>query len=274
VRHRHTAAVAVALAVAPLALAAGTVSFSLSSPSHGATVAPGATLSWSISVAVSTGDNLGLALASVDLVPSPANPAGIFLTPGGVPAAMASFSRPDGISNPGPGGTGYGGTPMASAGGQSLVQIGGAQNTFGAPAAGIGLDAFVEAGVGQAAAELLSSGSFTAPTTPGTYSVTLANSIANTLSAVNAPPDFSPVTRATAVPAAASITFTVGAACPGDITGDGQVSQADLGVLLAAFNTCPGDAGYVPAAGALAGDACVTQADLGVLLANFGQSCP
>ena len=63
------------------------------------------------------------------------------------------------------------------------------------------------------------------------------------------------------------------AACPGDVNGDNQVTQADLGILLSAFGTCPGDAGYNAAAGGLAGDPCVTQADLGVLLSNFGQNC-
>jgi hypothetical protein len=63
--------------------------------------------------------------------------------------------------------------------------------------------------------------------------------------------------------------------CPADIDGDGDVvGQADLGTLLAAFGTCPGDLDYNPAAGGLAGDACVSQADLGVLLSSFGMECP
>jgi hypothetical protein len=62
--------------------------------------------------------------------------------------------------------------------------------------------------------------------------------------------------------------------CPGELTGDGKVDQSDLGVLLAAYGTCPGDPSYNAAAGALAGDPCVTQADLGVLLAAYGIPCP
>ncbi|HMQ15038.1 MAG TPA: hypothetical protein PKC49_03605 [Phycisphaerae bacterium] len=58
--------------------------------------------------------------------------------------------------------------------------------------------------------------------------------------------------------------------CVADLTDDGRTDQADLGVLLAAFGSCPGDANYNPLAGQLAGEACVTQADLGVLLADFG----
>jgi hypothetical protein len=48
--------------------AAGTVTFNLSSPSNGATVSPGALIEWTITVSVSSGDNLGLGLAAVDLV--------------------------------------------------------------------------------------------------------------------------------------------------------------------------------------------------------------
>lgn len=56
--------------------------------------------------------------------------------------------------------------------------------------------------------------------------------------------------------------------CAGDIDGDGSTCQPDLNLLLAAFNACPGDSGYNPAAN-LGGDACINQDDLNVLLANF-----
>ncbi|MBW7905673.1 MAG: hypothetical protein LC135_00810 [Phycisphaerae bacterium] len=58
--------------------------------------------------------------------------------------------------------------------------------------------------------------------------------------------------------------------CVADLTDDGRTDQADLGLLLAAFGSCPGDASYNPLAGRLGGDDCVTQADLGVLLSDFG----
>ena len=56
----------------------------------------------------------------------------------------------------------------------------------------------------------------------------------------------------------------------GDLTGDGVVDLADLGVLLADFGCqapgpCPGD---------IDGDGDTDLADLGILLSNFGQSCP
>jgi hypothetical protein len=62
--------------------------------------------------------------------------------------------------------------------------------------------------------------------------------------------------------------------CLADIDGDGVVAQADLGILLAAYGTCPGDPGYIPSAGVVAGNACVSQEDLGVMLALYGQECP
>jgi hypothetical protein len=62
--------------------------------------------------------------------------------------------------------------------------------------------------------------------------------------------------------------------CPADLDGDGVIGQGDLGALLAAYGTCPGNPGYNPAAGALGGDPCVTQADLGALLSVYGTICP
>ena len=52
---------------------------------------------------------------------------------------------------------------------------------------------------------------------------------------------------------------------PGDLDGDCDVDQADLGLLLASYLN---DAG-----GDLDGDGDTDQADLGILLANYGQSC-
>jgi hypothetical protein len=55
----------------------------------------------------------------------------------------------------------------------------------------------------------------------------------------------------------------------GDFDGDGAVTQADLGILLAAFDNCPGP----NCPGDANGDGVVDQQDLGILLANFGQEC-
>ncbi len=54
--------------------------------------------------------------------------------------------------------------------------------------------------------------------------------------------------------------------CPGDLTGDGERNQADLGELLASYNVDDG--------GDIDGDGDTDQADLGILLANYGESCP
>jgi hypothetical protein len=53
--------------------------------------------------------------------------------------------------------------------------------------------------------------------------------------------------------------------CPGDLNGDGQRNQADLGILLASYGE---DAG-----GDIDGDGDTDQSDLGVLLANYGVDC-
>jgi len=210
--------------------AAGTVTFNLSSPSNGATVSPGALIEWTVTVSVSSGDNLGLALAAVDLVQDAGNPACFDLPGGETPLDMADFDRPDGISNPGPGGVGsaYGGTPMGTTGSKNLMQIGGAQNTFGVAGNGIGLDYTVRGAVGQGTAQTLATGSFLAPTTPGLYAFHLLSPIANTLDDIGTPPDFSPVSGATALIGAGQITFTVQAVCIGDVNCDGTVGFGDI----------------------------------------------
>ncbi|MFO0837167.1 MAG: hypothetical protein U1D55_01465 [Phycisphaerae bacterium] len=54
--------------------------------------------------------------------------------------------------------------------------------------------------------------------------------------------------------------------CPGDLNGDRQVNENDLGILLAAWNAGPG--------GDLDGDGDTDESDLGILLANWGANCP
>ncbi|MFG0251749.1 MAG: hypothetical protein ACF8NJ_02610 [Phycisphaerales bacterium JB038] len=53
-----------------------------------------------------------------------------------------------------------------------------------------------------------------------------------------------------------------------DLNGDGVIDQADLGLLLAAYDTCAGDAFYDERAD-LTGDACVDHTDLGALLQAY-----
>jgi len=225
------AAIPVTCALTALACASGTATISLTSPSDGSVVNPGETIEWEISLTVSAGDNFGLALAAVDLVQDAGNPAYFDVPAGTAPLDMADFDRPDGISNPGPGGVGsaYGGTPLGPAGAKDLRQIGGAQNTFGVAGDGIGLDYDVRAGVGQGAAQVLATGSFAAPSVPGVYVFYIENPIANTLDDVVAPPDFSPVSAAVALIDDGEITFTIApAACVGDLNCDEQVDFGDI----------------------------------------------
>ncbi len=65
------------------------------------------------------------------------------------------------------------------------------------------------------------------------------------------------------------VVASLGSPTPGDVDCDGDVDLADLSVLLAAFGTCDGEAGYDPAAD-FDHSACIGLADLATLLGNFG----
>ncbi len=56
--------------------------------------------------------------------------------------------------------------------------------------------------------------------------------------------------------------------CDGDISGDGDTDQSDLGLLLALYGACDGDGDYDPVAD-LDGDGCIGQSDLGELLSDY-----
>ncbi len=208
----------VILEVASLIVAAGaqqTVTVTLDSSRDGEVVAAGATIDWAISFAVSTGDNAGLASLLVDLEQDEANPAFLDLpSADDVPTAMANFSLPNGICNPGESGssTGYIGLQRGTAGAMNLRQIGGAQNNAGAalPAgSGIAESATVVFGVGQSGGVILASGSFSAPHIGGEYTLSLGDISATVFSQVNASPDASPAVEATTDTGNAEIVFTV-----------------------------------------------------------------
>lgn len=185
-------------------LPAGFVRFSLVSEHAGRSVAPGQEVRWTVRAFVSPLESQGLAFFSFDLVPDATNPAPIELSPADpAPEGMRAFDRPRGFANPGsdPHGSGYGGTPV----GPDLVQVGGAQNTFGftpacfGPDQGIclGTDIDPVRGVGQTASDVvLASGTFTAPDVPGSYTLRLTRALASTLRRVNIAPQPSEVGRA------------------------------------------------------------------------------
>jgi hypothetical protein len=253
---------------------AQTVILSLESPQAGQTVPPGSTIDWGISFSVSSGDNEGLALLSCDLMQSEDNPAFLDLPPAdGVPAAMANFSRPDGVSNPGETDpvTGYIGVQRGNAGAMNVFQIGGGQNTFGEalpPGSGVAENAVVVGGVGQTVPELLASGSFDAPGASGAYAFELANVRANVLEQRNDPPDFSPVLEATVDTIGGSFDITV--TLTGDLDLDCDVDLTDLSQLLAHYGATTG---MTWSDGDLDGDEDVDLNDLTLLLAKYGQSC-
>jgi hypothetical protein len=261
---------AVGLLAVGSASAQETVSFELRSSVDGGVALPGSTVDWEIWARVTSAGNQGLALVSVGLSQDAANPEKFDLPPAdGVPAAMANFSRPEGISNPGEDGasTGYIGVQRGTAGEMNLVQIGGGQNNFGAPGQSMGTNEYVVAGVGLAEDVLVAAGSFSAPSTAGAYTFRIENAIANVLLEVNTPPDFSPVTSATVSYLDDTITFTVGDVILGDVDGDGDVDLSDLSELLSNYGMT---SGATWADGDMDGDGDVDLSDLSALLSNYG----
>jgi hypothetical protein len=64
-------------------------------------------------------------------------------------------------------------------------------------------------------------------------------------------------------------TVPVADRCDGDVSGDGDTDQADLGLLLALYGSCDGDGDYSPLVD-VDGDGCIGQSDLGELLGDYG----
>jgi hypothetical protein len=220
-----------------------TVTATLESTQNGQTVAPGTAIDWIIKVTVSTGDNLGLAAIACDLVQDSGNPEKIDIPPGdpnSVDATMQQFSRPAGISNPGETypASGYTGVQRGGVGFKDVVQIGGAQNTFGEAGSTMGQDYTVQQGIGQSGPQVIASGKFDAPATEGGYTFRLDNVLANVLVTVGTPPEHSTVVPATTDASGAEFTFTVQIGpviCRGDTNCDNQIDFFDVNSFVDAL---------------------------------------
>ncbi len=157
--------------LAPASLASD-LDLRIESSGQGSIVAtPGQVISFDLIGQLSDANNEGLAGFAVDIFFS-GGPLSPLATP--TTAPMSSFASPAGFTNP----AGFGGT--ASNG--TLLQIGGGQNTF--------LNSFaptpngiVATGVAKGADQILGSGSLTAPTQPGTYSVNISSAAATAIAA-------------------------------------------------------------------------------------------
>lgn len=168
---RATAFGALAL-VAPL-LQATNLDLRIQSGGQGSvTVSPGAVVPYTVVGELSDGLSAGLALFSVDLSFS-----GGALTPASVPGAapMLNFRTPAGLNNP----AGFGGTVK---GGQ-LLQVGGGQNTIKNTFAPFPNGTVITGVAQQGSPITLVSGSLTAPSQPGSYTLTASGLVANVIQA-------------------------------------------------------------------------------------------
>ena len=276
-----------AVLLAAAASAQPTVSLTLESPSNAQSVTAGTPIEWTIKVSVSTTDNAGLALLSVDLAQDAGNPEKFNIPLAtAVPVGMGNFSRPAGITNPPESDpvTGYTGMQRGASGALNLVQIGGAQNTFGQalpPEAGMAQSVNVMAAVGHTT-QIVAAGSFLAPSTSGTYVFRLQRAVANVLEEVQPAPAISPVIGATIEDlSSAELSFTVDgpALCAGDLNCDGIVDFDDIDPFVAALGCQGGDPNcWDPVCPWLNGDCnddeSVNFDDIDPFVARIGATCP
>lgn len=157
--------------VAAASASATDLNLSVRSGGQGAiVVTPGATITYQVVGELTDSLSDGLAMFSFDLAYS----AGA-MTPAAVPAStpLNHFAPPLGLSNP----AGFGGTVV----GQSLVQVGGAQNTINNSFAPVPTGA-VLAGVAQPGQPIvLASGTVAAPYKVGTFTLSASSVFANVL---------------------------------------------------------------------------------------------
>lgn len=169
-----------ALMAVSASLAGAQVTLDLSAVSNAAGTAgdstiyvlPGDSVDYAVTGQLGGDANQGLAMFAFDLSFD-----GGALTQASAPAsgALAEFVSPLGFNNP----EGFGGTVR----GGDLLQVGGAMNTIAnmfAPSP----SGTVATGIGVSSSQTLATGTLTAPTAPGTYTLTVANPFANALDAL------------------------------------------------------------------------------------------
>ncbi|MEL6329465.1 MAG: hypothetical protein AAFR38_07365 [Planctomycetota bacterium] len=140
------------------------------------TVYPGSRVTWQIEVRVG-GVNGGLAFAVVDLIGDAESD--LVLSAGERGPAMDHFDLPLGLSNiKADGSSAFGGSPDAD--GLALREIGGAQNTFGAPGPpGVLAASSPQAGVGVGTWVELARGELLAPSDEGASTIGLRDAMVN-----------------------------------------------------------------------------------------------
>ncbi len=229
----------------------------IAGPENGQVIQAGTTIPWQIVAVAGGGASLGLAGVTADLLQYPLDPGvrpPINLTPGTRGSGLANFDRPLGIANPIPGQitssqSAFGGTLLDTFndGYPGLIQIGGAQNTFGMPGTSyLGSSQTPVAGVGlQPQGQVIATGFFTAPNVPGEYVLYLENVYVNYLKTIGGPGVPSEVASAT-VFTNGFVTFTV---VPNrlDYNQDSVVNPDDLGDFITDYfldPAVPGPGGY------------------------------
>jgi hypothetical protein len=151
---------------------------------------------------------------------------------------------------------------------KNLIQLGGMQNSFGAPGTLMGNDLVVEAGIAHTPMVAIR-GAFPVPPVAVTYVIRLQGARATVFDQIQAPPAASAVSWSTTSVPTPGISFV---SCIGDIDRDGDVDLVDLAELLGAYGRCDGDPQYDPEVD-LYSSGCVDLADLAELLKYYGVQC-
>ena len=179
-------------------------------------VDPDGTAEFIIEGNVSTGDNQGLALFGVDVTvtgPMAIDHSADITIDASTGGIATYFVTPGGLTNPAPGG--FGGTPTGT--NDSLMQVGGAQNTINNPGPTPPAPTAwpIATAVAQGSWTTLAEGSISlSGATEGDYTITLSDAFANVLVTLHSTPDYWEVAQGAIVDGGMTCQFTVGIATP------------------------------------------------------------